>query len=88
MGQLVIQDVDDGLIDSLRCYAAQHHYSLEEMLKEILAKAISSKIMDLPGGIDSSFSGRKRVPPFQFKGRVREFGDVLTSVSHSDWQVS
>ncbi|MBF0125463.1 MAG: hypothetical protein HQL60_09010 [Magnetococcales bacterium] len=49
MGQLVLYDVDDGLIDRLRRYAETHRYSLEEMLTEIIVKAIPSKITEASG---------------------------------------
>ena len=33
-------------------------------------------------------SGRKRTPPPQFAGRVRELGDVMSSVPPSDWGIT
>ena len=30
-------------------------------------------------------SGKKRTPPPQFAGRVKEFGDVMSSVPLADW---
>lgn len=86
MGQLVISDVDDGLIDQLHRYADLHRYPLEEMLREILAKAISSKIMETSRGIDASTLGEKRVFPANFKGATHESSDVLVSLPQADWE--
>jgi hypothetical protein len=33
-------------------------------------------------------SGKKRTPPPQFAGRVRELGDVMSSVPPSDWGIT
>ena len=33
-------------------------------------------------------SNQKRKPPPQFAGRVKEFGDVMTSVPPSDWDIT
>ena len=85
MGQIVIQDVDDGLIEQLRRYATLHKYSLEEMLREILVNTVSQQFTEVQQDIDTIHSGKKRVPPYQFKGKVREFGDLLSSVPQTDW---
>jgi hypothetical protein len=34
---------------------------------------------------DSQPTRKRRVPPPQFAGRVKELGDVLSSVSADDW---
>lgn len=33
-------------------------------------------------------SGKKRTPPPQFAGRVRELGDVMSSVPAADWGIT
>ncbi len=86
MGQLVISDVDDGLIDQLRRYAALHNYSLEEMLKQILAKAIPSKIMETVRVADTPPLSRKRGLLPQFKDRMNESSNVLHALPHADWE--
>ena len=86
MGQLVITNVDDGLIEQLRRYADLHHYSLEEMLREILAKAVPSKIMETSAGVDASLPGGNQGLPPQSKDRINESNNVLTSLSHEDWE--
>ncbi|MEO5333050.1 MAG: hypothetical protein H7839_13605 [Magnetococcus sp. YQC-5] len=90
MGQLVISDVDDGLIDQLHRYADLHKYSLEALLREILAKAISSKMMEASRGTDATSNGidaltqdKNKTLPFQFNSILSESGDaVLSSMQH------
>lgn len=80
MGQLVISDVDDNLIDQLRRYADLHHYPLEEMVREILARAIPNKIMETSRRVDISTFGEKRVSPAKFKSEIIEYGNVSVSL--------
>lgn len=77
MGQLVISNVDDGLIDQLHRYATLHHYPMEDILREILTKEIPSKI------IDASTCGEKRGFPPQVNDR-QESGNVLSSLPRTD----
>ncbi|MBF0429192.1 MAG: hypothetical protein HQL94_09740, partial [Magnetococcales bacterium] len=86
MGQLVISDVDDGLIDQLHRYAALHQYPMEEMLREILAKAISGKIMKTASGIDAPTCAEKRGLPSQFNSRVHESGNELPSFPQANYR--
>lgn len=82
VGQLVISNVDDGLIDQLQRYAALHQYPMEEILREFLAKAISGKITETARGIDASTENRDLSA--QFNGRVYESGNVLSSFPRTD----
>ena len=83
MGQLVISNVDDGLIDQLHRYATLHHHPMEDILREILTKEIPSKIMETSWGIDASTCGEKRGFPPQVNDR-QESGNVLSSLPHTD----
>jgi hypothetical protein len=37
---------------------------------------------------EAAASRPRRIPPPQFKGRVRELGDVMTSIPEVDWGIS
>lgn len=38
-------------------------------------------------GIDLSENRKSRIPPPQFVGKVREIGDVMSSIPLSDWGI-
>jgi antitoxin FitA len=40
MGQVIIRNLDDGVLDSLRAQAAAHGMSLEQELRDVLTAAV------------------------------------------------
>jgi plasmid stability protein len=63
MAQVVICNIDDSLIDRLKARAAAHGISLEQQLRDILAKAATPDRTELLAEIDRIQAMTPPLPP-------------------------
>lgn len=52
MGQVVIRNIDDGVLERLKVRAAEQHKSLEQSLRELLAEAAKPSRAELLAEVD------------------------------------
>ena len=47
LGQLIVRDLDDRIIEALEARASRHRWSLEDELREILERAAAERVVDV-----------------------------------------
>ena len=62
MGQVVIRNIDDGVLERLKARAADQHKSLEQSLRELLAEAAKPSRAELLAEVERI---RAMTPPRQ-----------------------
>ena len=62
MGQVVIRNIDDGVLERLKARAADQHKSLEQSLRELLAEAAQPSRAELLAEVERI---RAMTPPRQ-----------------------
>ena len=62
MGQVVIRNIDDGVLERLKARAAEQHKSLEQSLRELLAEAAKPSRAELLAEVERI---RAMTPPRQ-----------------------
>jgi plasmid stability protein len=84
MASLTIRSLDETIKTKLRLRAAQHGWSMEQEVREILRVTLSSSGFSPSQNLAPGTKPRLRQPPSQLAGKVTIAGDLLEPVLPAD----